>query len=248
MRPITRPHLKQALMDYLRHWQDEVDQGANVAATWKSQRRTVPMGKVEQVLESMTGLRERCMYCEDSRGTDIEHFWPKERYAARVFQWSNLLLACAACNRSKGDRFPLDSAGAPLLIDPTADDPWLFLFYAPETDQITARWNPESGEENPQGKETLRILAPLNYQAVSEGRRRTRRNLERAVHTFLERQEGVEEVKAVGELVDTVRDNDDYGLAIWFFYRDGQEESPFRQLRDAHPRGWQEVVGRLQLE
>lgn len=139
MQPIRRPVLEQALEDYLRFWQAQIDQGADMADIWKRQRQSASMRRIEQVLRGMTGPRERCMYCEDSRGTDVEHFWPKTRYPERVFQWINLLLICAACNRSKGGRFPLDSAALPLLIDPTADDPWDFLFYVSETDLITAR-------------------------------------------------------------------------------------------------------------
>ena len=49
----------------------------DVEAAWKSARQTKPLKTVFAVLKNMDGNRQRCMYCGDSHGTDIEHFWPK---------------------------------------------------------------------------------------------------------------------------------------------------------------------------
>ncbi len=141
MRALQRPELESPLVDYLEDQQHKVDAGADVRATWKTQRQSTSMFRIAELLRRMTGSHERCMYCEDSRGTDFDHFWPKLRYPERAFLWLNFLLACAACNRAKGDRFPKNEAGDPLLIDPTKSDPWDFLFYDPETDELTPRWN-----------------------------------------------------------------------------------------------------------
>ncbi|MDY6782866.1 MAG: HNH endonuclease, partial [Cyanobacteriota bacterium] len=45
----------------------------------------------------------------------------KSTYPDLTFEWTNLLLSCDRCNDAghKGTQFPLDSNGAPLLIDPT---------------------------------------------------------------------------------------------------------------------------------
>ena len=48
----------------------------NIEATWKSARQTIPVKAALGVLQTMAGNRQRCMYCGDSHGTDIEHFWP----------------------------------------------------------------------------------------------------------------------------------------------------------------------------
>jgi hypothetical protein len=67
----------------------------------------------------------KCAYCESNVTAvtygAIEHFYPKSRYVKRTFDWRNLMLSCDICNdkRHKGDRFPLDAQGHPLLIDPT---------------------------------------------------------------------------------------------------------------------------------
>jgi uncharacterized protein (TIGR02646 family) len=67
----------------------------------------------------------KCAYCESqitvvSYG-NIEHFYPKGKFSDKTFDWENLLLSCDICNnpRHKGDRFPIDPNGQPLLIDPT---------------------------------------------------------------------------------------------------------------------------------
>ncbi|BCJ44689.1 hypothetical protein GCM10010168_15020 [Actinoplanes ianthinogenes] len=64
-----------------------------------------------------------CMYCHESRGTDVDHYEPIKRDPLRTFEWPNHLLACSYCNQqAKQEAFPLDSAGTPLLLDPAADD------------------------------------------------------------------------------------------------------------------------------
>ncbi|QMU74236.1 hypothetical protein GXP74_34325 [Streptacidiphilus sp. P02-A3a] len=66
----------------------------------------------------------RCMYCGDSEGTDIDHFRPIASDPLGTFRWTNHLLACSHCNSNmKRDRYPRDSSGACLLVDPCVDDP-----------------------------------------------------------------------------------------------------------------------------
>lgn len=90
------------------------------------------MHAVRSVLQGMAGGRIRCMYCEDSLGTDIHHFRPQVLAPALAFSWSNYLLACAHCNSNrKRSVFPLDRAGLPLFVDPTAEDPLEHLALLP---------------------------------------------------------------------------------------------------------------------
>ncbi len=80
--------------------------------------------EIRTILRRMCSGLERCMYCEGSQATDIEHFFPKSKYPFYAFKWENFLLTCRTCNSEfKGDTFPLDESGGPLLIDPTRDDP-----------------------------------------------------------------------------------------------------------------------------
>jgi hypothetical protein len=67
---------------------------------------------------------ERCMYCGDSRGTDIDHFEPVKLAPLRTFDWWNHLLACSGCNsNAKRDVYPCDENGQSLLVNPISDDP-----------------------------------------------------------------------------------------------------------------------------
>ena len=136
------------------------------------------MHDVSGILGEMAGSRQRCMYCEDSRGTQIDHFWPIARYKERTFIWDNMLLVCSACNQKKGDRFDLDASGKPLLIDPTAEEPWDFLYFDSGTGMITARYHPLSGAADPKGKHTTNPwVLPLNIEVITESRKRIHRNL-----------------------------------------------------------------------
>jgi uncharacterized protein (TIGR02646 family) len=105
---------------------------------------------------------ERCMYCEDSEGTAIEHFWPKSVYPERAFDWLNYLIACSRCNSNfKRDQFPLDAAGAPLLVNPSEEEPLDHLSFSPST----GRFEPRS----PKGDPSIDVFG-LNRTTLTKGR------------------------------------------------------------------------------
>ena len=71
----------------------------------------------------------KCCYCECripriGLGKHVEHFRPHSRPEFKKLRndWPNLLLACPQCNGQKGDQFPTDSRGQPLLIDPSSSN------------------------------------------------------------------------------------------------------------------------------
>lgn len=109
---------------------------------WKQNGNTTYKPHVDAIknaLHHMASGIERCMYCCDSHGTDIEHFWPKSKHPHRAFVWENYLLACSHCNSNeKRTKFPQDAAGNPLLIDPSADDPLEHLVLSPDTGEYRA--------------------------------------------------------------------------------------------------------------
>lgn len=241
MRRIRRETLPKRAAGYLDRKQREVDQGGQPREKWKNARQTKTMGLVARVLARMSGRRARCMFCGDSRGMDIDHFWPVVPYKNRTFLWENLLWVCTECNRKKGNRFDLDEAGRPLLIDPTAEDPWDFLFFDTHTGIIKAKCDPATGAFSPKGTHTTDSgILPMNIEAVTEGRQRTARNLRRAVDTFLDTAPTHLDV-ARSELLEVVRDNDDYGLIAWYFLREGSQEEPFRRCRESYPDVWDEI-------
>jgi uncharacterized protein (TIGR02646 family) len=84
----------------------------------------------------------KCAYCESLLGVtslgEIEQFRPKSMFGLEAcFDWNNLLLSCAVCNRNKGARFPFEhdmservaqdsgrpAYGRPMLLHPCIDLP-----------------------------------------------------------------------------------------------------------------------------
>ena len=247
MRRFVRTVLPARVRRYMAKKQREVDSGKPQDVVWRRARSTRAMQQVFDELKRMAGARERCMFCEDSRGVDIEHFWPKTTYPGRTFVWENLVLSCAGCNRSKGTRFDLREDGLPMLIDPTSDDPWRHLFYDSRTGIVTPRFVPETGKPDPRGYYTIeRSNIPFNVQAVTEGRLRTQRNLIRCLRRFLE-SVGLktDRTAAEEELLGCVDDNSDYGLTVWFFLENGHTDSPFSDLRRQAEDVWNRIVNRV---
>ncbi|MER6217310.1 hypothetical protein ABT213_25080 [Streptomyces sp. NPDC001674] len=88
-------------------------------------RAEAAKSEIRALLERMAPGVQRCMYCLDNMGTDIDHFEPKSRAPLRTFCWHNHLLACSRCNSNfKREEYPCDEeTGECLLIDPSTDDP-----------------------------------------------------------------------------------------------------------------------------
>jgi len=124
--------------------------------------------EIRTKLQSMATGLQRCMYCEDSVGTDIEHFWPKSKYPERAFSWTNYLLACSGCNSNeKRDQFPLDGAGLPLLVDPTREDPRTHLVLSVRTGKYKPRTH--EGVESLKGQWSIKVFG-LDRDILEKGR------------------------------------------------------------------------------
>ncbi|MBC6449311.1 HNH endonuclease [Actinokineospora sp. HBU206404] len=110
---------------------------------------------------------QRCMYCGDSLGADIDHFDPLSRSPLRTFDWLNHLLACSVCNsHQKRDRFPVDEDGRPLLVDPTSEDPFDHLLLSLSVGEYRAL--------TPKGTATIEVFG-LNRALLVRGREQARR-------------------------------------------------------------------------
>ncbi|SDC66308.1 hypothetical protein SAMN05216174_103328 [Actinokineospora iranica] len=137
------------------------------------------------------------MYCGDNLGTDIDHFDPMSRSPRRTFDWLNHLLACSACNsHHKRDRFPVDSEGNPLLIDPTAEDPFDHLLLA----LSVGEYQPLSDK----GRVTIEVFG-LNRPLLARGRQQARRVVSRSLRE-LWRALGRGDEKAVEEALLCIRE------------------------------------------
>lgn len=137
---------------------------ARAKALWKhtTVRRHVHTVLAGTLAAMAPGL-DRCMYCGDSQGTDIDHFEPLSLTPVRTFDWTNHLLACSLCNsHAKRDAFPVDPTGSPLLVDPSADDPAEHLHLVLATGQYIAL--------TPRGEETRKVFG-LNRGVLVRGRR-----------------------------------------------------------------------------
>jgi uncharacterized protein (TIGR02646 family) len=145
--------------------QPDGDRRAAEAERLWQQRRNRAFREIREALEAMASGLGRCMYCEDSLGTDIEHFRPKRHYPAHAFEWTNYLLACSHCNSNeKRTQFPLDEHGQPLLIDPTADDPSEHLVLTPTTGRF--------GHLTRKGDESIKVFG-LSRETLETGRKDT---------------------------------------------------------------------------
>ncbi|HEX4959294.1 MAG TPA: AAA family ATPase [Thermoanaerobaculia bacterium] len=135
---------------------------------WKLAKRTL-----------LEEFHSKCAYCEspliESVQADIENWRPKSRYWWLAYDWTNLLIACRACNSAKGDRFPLEnepdrasSRGEefkeyPLLLNPCWDRPEEHLVFG-EDGRVFS--------DTQCGQVTIDTLM-LNRQALVMARRRT---------------------------------------------------------------------------
>lgn len=112
-----------------------------------NQRSNDTFRVIRATLEKMCYGVQRCTYCEDSVGDEIEHIKPKDLFPEDSFVWENYLLSCGICNRSKsncfsivddegslldvtrrhGDAICKPPLGRPALVDPRLEDPLDFF-------------------------------------------------------------------------------------------------------------------------
>ncbi|MBK7146221.1 MAG: hypothetical protein IT478_14405 [Xanthomonadales bacterium] len=232
MRHVQRRELPAGTRAYLERRQSlATERGANAENTWRAARQTKAMATVFRTLREMAGAGEHCMYCVDSHGSDIEHFWPKSRYPDRTFAWPNMLLCCTECGRFKGDRFPLSKAGEPLLVDPSAEDPWQCLDFDPDTGNLTARYDAASGAPSPKGEVTVQVLHLDRREGMAEGYRRAYRRIVACVRQALAADD-------FDKLVIELPQADTHGLMGWCFGPIGARLQPFAELRRRASSTW----------
>ncbi len=116
---------------------------ANAPTVLKSSPQRGTHYSKKEVVQALWNMqREKCCYCEqiipkEGHAKAVEHFQPKSIFKFLRNDWKNLLLACAECNGTKSDKFPVEltdnnnlakvvylkkvvpKRGKPLLIDPS---------------------------------------------------------------------------------------------------------------------------------
>jgi uncharacterized protein (TIGR02646 family) len=239
MQRVRRPAAPARVRDYLNRKHLEVlstrlTGQLNIDKLWKQSRQTKTIGATALgLLQSAMGQRERCMYCLDAHGTDIEHFWPKASYPGRAFKWNNWLLCCTECGRIKGNRFPLTPERRPLLVDPSAEEPWQHLDFEPDTGNLVPRFDRVSGQFSAKGEATVDVLQLARREALAAGYRRTYTRLTTAVEASLN-----DPQLDATNLMARLREADDHGLLPWCFRWAGQRLEPFSRLKERHPNAW----------
>jgi len=141
--------------------ESSADPSSEALLSWNHFRGKARQALVKELTNMASGL-QRCIYCEDSMGTDVDHFAPKSTYPALTFDWNNHFLACSHCNSNlKRNQFPLDALGRPLLVNPVLDDPRMHLAWSPSTGEYTGR--------DDKGKVSIKIFG-LNNGVRPQGR------------------------------------------------------------------------------
>jgi uncharacterized protein (TIGR02646 family) len=235
VRRITRFSLDDKTRDFLYRKQKQTHQKLaegtlDSSVEWDNSRKTKGLKYALATLQKMMGEHQRCMYCLDSHGSDIEHFRPKSLYPKRMFKWRNFLLCCTECGRIKGNQFPLQGR-KPLLIDPSKEQPWLYIDFDPETGNLVARFDPVTGDYSVKGESTVTTLKLDQREVLAVGYKKAFTRLTRKVQRFLE-----DSIDA-NQLLLKLQEEDDHGLALlgWVFLGTGKTVDPFKQLQTFHP-------------
>ncbi|MFF0515504.1 hypothetical protein [Streptomyces sp. NPDC004250] len=166
MIPVQRVPVSDRTQVLLTRWTGRVRDAGGTPKAAREQwiKAQTPRKHVRTALESMTRGAVRCMYCDDSRGTDIDHFQPLENAPLRAFEWSNHLLACSYCNsNAKRSQYPVNGDGVCLLVDPCAEDP------ADHLRLLLKSGLYDPVDKSARGEETIRVFG-LNRPDLVKGR------------------------------------------------------------------------------
>jgi uncharacterized protein (TIGR02646 family) len=134
---------------------------------WNSLGRTEEDRAVKA--ELVRAFHQKCGYCEHIEAETVDHFWPKDHYLDRCWDWTNFVLACDNCQRRKSDRRPINEAGVQ-MINPREDEPLSYLTIDFETGLVSAL--PSTHIHESRGTLTLEILAFSERPLLNEERRR----------------------------------------------------------------------------
>jgi uncharacterized protein (TIGR02646 family) len=195
---ICLPHaeLSQAALDVLAGYQavldaipDYAERVAEAKKMFSNRTSNKTFDEVRAKLAEMCAGAQRCAYCEDSYGDEVEHIKPKDFYPDQTFAWDNYLYACGACNGRKNNRWAVFSdstgnrvniqkkdppvppePGDPLFLNPRQEDP----LPAVALDLVDSFYFAPSAEEGSQDHEradyTIEILCLNTRDALPAAR------------------------------------------------------------------------------
>ncbi|WP_306359789.1 hypothetical protein [Nocardia sp. CC227C] len=126
----------------------------------------------------------------------------------------------------------MSAFGEALLLNPERVDPWNHFILDSANGMISPRYVGPGFDIF--GEKTLEVLECINYEAVTEGRRRVLRRYYDAVDAVLS---GTSPTFAMIKVVREAKE-DDFGLSSWFAAHEGADEKQFKELKIRFPRQW----------
>ena len=123
-----------------------------------------------------------CAYCEETARGEVDHFRPKSKFPELVYEWSNWVFACHACNSIfKKDKWPKGG-----YVDPCApswnDRPENFFDF----DTFTGELIPKHGLSEDQLRTAWQTISDIGLNERHHLRRRLERiELVRRLLSFL---------------------------------------------------------------
>jgi uncharacterized protein (TIGR02646 family) len=209
---------------------------AAARTAWTTFRASKDSKPLMVALATMAGKTERCFYCGDSRGADVDHYNAVSRDPGSTFSWSNLQLVCTPCNRQKARAVTWDGSRR-IFVDPTVDDPWDHFVLVTQSGLIAPR-SAANGTVDEVGRYTLEKLSVLNYDAITDMRRRVIRRIYNALDLVAANGDTIESRRA---LIWAAED-DFFGIGRWFVMREGRLEDRLSGLKADFPRLWRRFV------
>lgn len=175
MRQYTRPDLHKHTTNYFAQKTNHIKRKrkferkvAEAKRLWDNHKSTSARTECIAKLRQMNSDLMHCMYCEHDQAivtkngkqvAIVDHWQPRAKAPERTFDWTNHFLACHRCNTDlKGEDFPTDSSGQPLLIHPVNDNPLDELEYQPSSGDFK--------ELTPKGKETIDKFRLNDFSAM----------------------------------------------------------------------------------
>lgn len=227
----SRPQLKQEIIKKLSEEQSKVDispDPKNTAKTsWKNARRKTHWFTIEVVseLRKLSGYGESCMFCDSSRGCDVDHFRPLSPFPNFTFIWENYLWICAECNRNKGDQFPKYG-----FLNPFDDEVWKHIMLD-QFGSIIANYNKSIKSSDQKAKNTIGILK-LNDELLITRRRNRLNNLKDLVNYWTKSLKSNCETKEeiLIKVEKEIKSSSQPDVAQYFLAGPGQSEEPFKKL------------------
>ena len=101
-----------------------------------------------------------CAYCEGTRRGVVDHLRPKSRFPEFVYEWSNWLFACHACNHAKGWKWPPGGYVDPCAASKQARPESYFIF-----DTVTGEILPKEDLTPRRRRKALKTIEDLQLNA-----------------------------------------------------------------------------------